>query len=139
MIRQETPNSEIFGFLENEIVKLIKKVERVFVYVGEACVAEARSRGSYTDRTGNLRSSVGYLVLNAGRIVNENFKQGEGGEAARAFALETARDYPRDIVLILVAGMPYAAAVASRGYDVLDSGELLAEAMIPQMLGQLKI
>lgn len=39
---------------------------------GERFVKYARENGSYEDRTGNLRSSIGYIIVKNGDIVMEN-------------------------------------------------------------------
>lgn len=38
-------------------------------YIGEKCVKIARERGDYFDQTGNLRSSIGYIVLYDGKVM----------------------------------------------------------------------
>lgn len=101
-----------------------KAVEWLSV-LGERVVKYAREHGSYTDRTGNLRNSIGYVVVQYGRIVTEDFSIGSGhGEAkaqARAYALEVARELPADkTYLVWVAGMEYAKYVEAKGFDVLE-------------------
>lgn len=44
----------------------------VLNYVGLECVKEARESGKYTDRTGNLRSSVGYAILEDGKVISKS-------------------------------------------------------------------
>ncbi|CVI68126.1 HK97 gp10 family phage protein [Alistipes sp. CHKCI003] len=101
-----------------------KAVEWLSV-LGERVVKYAREHGSYTDRTGNLRNSIGYVVVQYGRIVTEDFSIGSGhGEAktqARAYALEVARNLPANkTYLVWVAGMEYAKYVEAKGFDVLE-------------------
>lgn len=106
---------------------------------GEQAVNAARIGGSYTDRTGNLRSSTGYVVVDDGRIVRmsgfEPVKDTatEGGQSGRSYAEELAAQFSTGMVLILVAGMDYATYVNDRGYDVLTSAELIAEQLIKQI------
>jgi hypothetical protein len=40
---------------------------------GEMFVKYARESGQYTDRTGNLRSSIGYIIVHGGNVLSENF------------------------------------------------------------------
>ena len=99
-----------------------KAVEWLSV-LGERVVKYAREHGSYTARTGNLRNSIGYVVVQYGRIVTEDFSIGSGhGEAktqARAYALEVARNLPANkTYLVWVAGMEYAKYVEAKGFDV---------------------
>jgi len=61
----------------------------------------------------------------------------EGASRGRAYAESLVSQYPKGICLIVVAGMNYARYVAARGYDVIDSAELHARQLVPQMLKQL--
>lgn len=137
-IRQTTPERAIADALSAEAERLGRAVVRQLMVAGERVRNEATERGSYKDRTGNLRRSVGYVVLVDGRVASEAFDGGEGGAEGRRLAEEVAREFPRGIVLIVVAGMRYASYVAARGYDVLDSAELMAERIVPELLDELK-
>lgn len=56
--------------------------ERIFKLLsaaGEKFVEVARKSGNYTDRTGNLRSSVGYIIAMDGETVSENFEKAVKG------------------------------------------------------------
>ena len=109
----------------------IKTATQKFIEVGERCITEARDNGSYTDRTGNLRNSVGYMVLLDGieqsqsNINKLNRKQFDTIKAK----------YRKGLVLIVVAGMNYAAYVEAKGYNVLSSAELMAENILKQLYG----
>ena len=114
-------------------------------YVGLECVKEARQNGRYKDQTGNLRSSIGYVVLDGGKIVKKS-----GFEKTRATAKGAKKEsqnyinsiinsYPKGLVLIVVAGMKYATYVEARGYNVLNSSEVLAKKLVPQMLKELDL
>lgn len=61
-------------------------VERLCA-IGEECVKTARENGSYNDITGNLRSSIGYVVLRDGKPV----KQG---------GLQQVRGYGENMALV---------------------------------------
>lgn len=137
-IRQTTPERAIADALSAEAERLGRAVVRQLMVAGERVRNEATERGSYRDRTGNLRRSVGYVVLVDGRVASEAFDGGEGGAEGRRLSLEVARRFPRGAVLVVVAGMRYASYVAARGYDVLDSAELMAERIVPELLGELK-
>ena len=109
----------------------IKAATQKFIEVGERCITEARDNGSYTDRTGNLRNSVGYVVLLNGKEMSQsnisklNRKQFDTIKA----------EYTKGLVLIVVAGMNYAAYVEAKGYNVLSSAELMAENILKQLYG----
>ena len=115
---------------------LEKRLIRTLKDVGEECVAEAIESGNYNDRTGNLRSSIGYVVAKDGSVVEEggfyNIGFGEGASVGRGKAEEAALG-TSGITLILIAGMDYAQYVADKGYNVIDSAELLAKQLISQL------
>lgn len=134
--------SEIDRYTEQRLRGLEQAVIRTLTYCGELCLNVARSTNSYKDQTGNLRSSIGYVVAVDGRIVNQSDfetvkKGGDGSKQGAAFAKQLVRRFPKGICLIVVAGMDYAVHVKNRGYDVLDSSELTADRIVPYMLKQL--
>lgn len=123
------------NFKPEDIKKQVEEMQRRFEtavisrlnFIGLNFVKRAREGGNYTDRTGNLRSSIGFLVLKDGAIVSRNFELAKKGtdkktgydESVR-LAEEIADKYPSGYVLIVVAGMEYAAAVESgnrKGYQ----------------------
>lgn len=145
-IRQRTPQSEV----DRHFSGLAKRFEAQVLYqlgvLGEACINKARERGSYRDDTGNLRSSVGYIIAIDGKIHKqffepiENAKDGKTGVGeAEELARKVLEDYPEGIVLIVVAGMKYASYVANRGYDVIDSAEVFAKKNISKMMKQITL
>lgn len=115
-----------------------------FQQIGEEAVKIARENGSYHDVTGNLRSSIGYVILVDGKVVTNGTPvrysgakgNGEKGEAAANELLQKLKSkFPWGIVLILCAGMEYAAFVENvKGKDVLTSAEHLAESLMKQLL-----
>ena len=112
---------------------------RTLAYVGEQCINDGRLKGSYMDRTGNLRSSIGYAIVDDGQIVqmsmNPKTLNGEEGlKEGETYLHRLAREHSTGLVLIVVAGMKYAAYVEARGYNVISSAELLAEKLIPQLV-----
>lgn len=112
-------------------------------YVGLECVKEARQNGKYTDRTGNLRSSIGYVVLENGIPIKKGGYQKVLSTATEAQAKSDslisslAATYKTGLVLIVLAGMDYAVYVEAKGYNVLNSAETLAKKLVPQMLKEL--
>lgn len=141
-ITQVTPQEAVQQALEKHVERLQKVIIRNLAYVGEEVVNAARENGNYKDQTGNLRSSVGYVLVKDGEIVRKSdfptIKAGEqGSREGLAFALELADQLPEGVVLIVVAGMRYAKYVSDRTYDVVDSAELLAERLVPRMLREL--
>ena len=127
-----------------------KQIERLKM-LGEMCVTQARGEhaNNWQDQTGNLRSSVGYMVFKDGVSVEEGtFEQitprnpqpgdvYDGATRGMQFC-KTIGDQTRGIALVVVAGMSYASYVEKNGKDVLTSAEQLAERELPKMLEELK-
>jgi hypothetical protein len=115
-------------------------------FVGEDFVVNARSINTYMDQTNNLRSSIGYVVSYNGNILSQNFEvsgkgtgSGEKGvQEAQKLAKDIADNYPTGFVLVCVAGMDYAAAVESRGYDVITNSSITAVSDLRQAMRDLK-
>lgn len=127
--------------------KLIDLLVKNMCYIGETCIKIARETGDYNDITGNLRSSIGYIVLSNGTVkqygapVQKSGKSGDGsaGVASGNELLEKLKtEYPYGVVLILCAGMEYAAFVENvRHKHVLIDAELEAQRLIKKLLGKM--
>lgn len=140
-IRQITPKADVEAYLQDQLMKREKSIVRILSFVGDACVTEAKSNPGYTDQTGNLKSSIGYAVIHDGVVVNKSgFKQvmdgADGKKEGEGFLSDLVGTNSKGIILIVVAGMNYAAYVETRG-NVITSAELLAEKLVPQMLKEL--
>ena len=117
--------------------------------MGEECVKIAREAGSYQDRTGNLRSSIGYMVMCDGKPVkfgeSKVFEgtKGKGDKGAvegKALLKRLQTKYPYGIVLVVCAGMNYAVYVEALYHkDVLTSSELKLESMARDLVSQLNL
>ena len=127
---------------------LLDEVERKIVEslcrIGEEVVTLAKlippERG-FTDRTGNLRSSIGYVVCKDGQPINIAFEAVKGGHVGvntgQRLALNIAKQYAEGYTLIVVAGMDYAVYVESKGRDVLTSAETEAGKLLERELRNL--
>lgn len=124
---------------EDKIIKMLQ-------YLGEKCVIEARDRRpelSWNDQTGNLRSSIGYVIVVGGEIrITAGFSQvlngGEGVNEGKNKAIEIASKHTKGYALIVVAGMEYASYVEDmENKVVLASAELLARRELPNMIKQI--
>ena len=131
-IKMTTTNAEIEKYLQGELAKRRQAVIRNLRYLGERCINEARDSGSYSDRTGNLRASIGAPVVSGGSPEGE----AQSRKTIEQVASETTE---QGLVLIVVAGMHYAKYVESRGYNVLTSAQLLAEEQVPVILNKLRL
>lgn len=138
---------EINALIKAEAERVEKLTIRAISYLGEQCVIEAKDRpqdASWFDHSGNLRSSIGYVIVANGRIVQysdfNQVKQGsEGVKEGKELAEELARKYSSSYALIVVAGMNYAELVeAMDNKVVLASAELFARQEISNMMIKLK-
>lgn len=141
-IKRLTPENQVDEALQEQIARSEEVVINTMEYVGEACIKDAKERGSYTDRTGNLRSSIGYIVVKDGKVMRkggfETVKDGGEGVKTGAEFIETlVSEFTEGIVLIVVAGMDYAAAVEAKSFNVIDTAEILAKRMVPELLEQI--
>jgi hypothetical protein len=146
-IRMTTKLSEVHDMLMRETERVERLTIRALSKLGEQCVTKIRDRAgdkSWYDQTGNLRSSVGYVIAHNKNIIQystfNQVKQGsEGVKTGKDLAEELAKRYSNNYVLIVVAGMNYAEFVeAMDNKDVLASTELWAREQVPLMLEKLK-
>lgn len=127
--------------------KLIDLLVENMCYIGETCIKIARETGDYQDITGNLRSSIGYIVLSSGTVKQygapeqKSGKKGDGSAGVAAgneLLTKLKAEYPYGVVLVLCAGMEYAAFVENvRGKHVLIDAELEAQRLIDKLLGKM--
>lgn len=141
-IKRITPQSQVKEWVDSQAEMLRVASINALSYVGEECVIEARTNKTYKDQTGNLTSSIGYIIVEDGKIIKEGSfnKVASGGQGANeglAFAVKVAKKYNVGLILIVVAGMEYSAYVTAMGYNVLDSSLLMARKKLPAMLKKL--
>lgn len=154
--------------MNKTVEETIENVLNRLQYIGERCIKIARENGDYNDITGNLRSSIGYVVLYNGSVFTQSItnptsvspgerpvtrkrKDGleyvtkqkiggdgkEGEKQARKLLSNLTVKYPRGCVLIVCAGMNYAAYVENvHGKRVLVDSKLLAERLADKFFGK---
>lgn len=119
----------VIGIVKEEMINGLS-------FLGEQCIKKIRNRSneeSWIDRTGNLRTSIGYGVSDHGRrVVESAFKQvlkgTQGAQEGKSLLEELTKQYADTYALIVVAGMNYADRVeAMESKDVLASTELWAK------------
>lgn len=142
--RMTTPIRVIGDYLTAEALAKFQVIANTFCYVGEQCIIEARNGGNYTDRSGNLRSSIGYAVLMNGQVIQsdhvEKIKNGDKGvmEGQEYLQSRIKKASKKGVVLIVTAGMNYAEYVEAKPkYVVLSSAKLKAPVLIKQILTSL--
>ncbi|PSR54156.1 hypothetical protein AHMF7605_11805 [Adhaeribacter arboris] len=133
--------ASINRMLEKRLEGLHNAVFSRLQLIGLEFVRNAREFGEYNDITGNLRSSIGFLILKDGQIVENNFQAADKGTdratgmaRGQALAEELAARHSAGYVLIVVAGMEYAASVESKGKDVLTGSSLTAETQLQEAI-----
>ena len=147
VIVSKTDMRKLKAGLQAKMKDIIALLVKQLSFIGEECIRIARESGSYNDITGNLRSSIGYVVLVDGKpVVTSQSKQydgekgnGEAGPPAAEALLKTLQaKFPWGVVLIVCACMKYAAYVESVHHqDVLTSAELKAESLAKKLLNGL--
>jgi hypothetical protein len=127
------------AFLDQIVKQQIKRVQML----GEMCVNHARSipkEQGFEDQTGNLRSSIGYMVFVDGVAIHSFYNQVKEGstgvKAGEALAKKIGQDQ-RGVCLVVTAGMNYALYLEAKGRDVLTGAEHVAERELPRMLEKL--
>lgn len=104
---------------------------------GESFVTECRNERTYQDRTGNLRSSVGYFIYEGNSLIESNIGQGEGRNEAmneiRSIAKKQGVFY-----LIGVAGMNYASYVEAKGFNVISNQAIICLDLLSGDIERLK-
>lgn len=142
-IKQSFSSNKLDLFLQTIPQIVSEEIIRSLSYLGEQSIKRIRDRSgdeSWYDQTGNLRSSIGYAVIEDGKKIIESafktVKNGlQGAEAGRKLIDELASQYSKTYALVVVAGMEYAEYVeAMKNKDVLASAEIWAKQQINRYL-----
>ena len=87
-----------------------EKMYTLLQAAGEMFVRYARESGRYIDHTGNLRSSIGYVIVRNGSVAYRDFQKqnigtegNEGLQKAQKLARELATTHSKGLVLIGLA------------------------------------
>ena len=136
-------------FYQNVLTSIYRNLERAALEV----VNEAKNGETYADQTGNLRSSIGFVIFYNGEevstggfgggalLANSEGVKGSGTQGTAAgpsFAKEVGKKYTRGFVVVIVAGMEYAAYVEAKGYDVITGSSFLLAPIFEQNLKIIK-
>ena len=138
--------------LRKEAQKNMARVITLLQYVGEETVNRIRTSdiSNWNDQTGNLRSSIGYIITLDGQPIQESSfdkvegpKNAESNEDGSVVGITYARSlsslYSKGIALIIVAGMEYASYVEKRdNKTVLAQAELEAPRLVQTLFTQLQ-
>ena len=129
---------DIHNSHEMFITKIIAVLEDALSLAATQLVVYAKNKDGlnvkdFRDRTNNLRSSIGYVLYKDGKKISASFAksgvgtQGDGAlgmEEGENYAVDVAGKYQEGYVLVLAAGMHYAAYVEAKGYDVITGASL---------------
>ena len=138
--------SKMSGKVADKLMNdILKKHVALFIRTGIEFVNDAKGLGDYTDRTGNLRSSIGYLVAYNGKPIGSEFNESINGTDC-ATGIKEGQNYANEIlalnntglVLIVVAGMGYAMAVEARGKDVITGSSKRTEIKLKERIKLVK-
>ena len=117
------------------------RIYNLLLRAGEEFVKLAREKGQYQDHTGNLRSSIGYVIVKDGKIIHQDYQTSNRGTdratgkmRAAQMAQELALIHNKGYVLIGTAAMKYAAAVeALENKDVVTFAATEMEEFVRRM------
>lgn len=136
-------------YVVNRMKKLKEEYIRALIDVGIETVNYIRNRSgeaSWFDDTGNLRSSIGFVILDEGKIVEQGgFKKAKSGAEGVRIGMEFSEiiasrvsEFGHGLVLIIVAGMEYAAYVeAMENKDVLASSKFVAKRILEDRISKI--
>ena len=137
--------ADVKGRFDKFIEVIEKRQIKRLQYLGEMCATRAKevpASEGFMDQTGNLRSSIGYMVFKNGIAVHEGYpvtKEGaEGVKAGQMLAAKIGSKYKQGICLVVTAGMHYAIYLESNGRDVLTSADMFAKKELPKMVEELR-
>ena len=144
--------NRLFKVTKNELVQIGLQFVRdarskvptkeYHLVAGDAVMAASLVGGSidlssadgFNDDTGNLRSSIGFILMYYGQIVHQDFQLSKGGtdkdtglSLGIAYAEKLAEENHEGWAIITVAGMEYAGWVEALGYDVITGSTSAAE------------
>ncbi len=133
--------NDIKNGMDAKMRRIVESSVQAMAFLGMKCVNYARSISpdiGFTDRTGNLRSSIGFKVFVGGNAVQEDYRQvldgSDGMAKGKALADSVgARCGEHQILLVVTAGMEYAVYVESKGRQVITSSEQMAMQEWPSM------
>ena len=138
---------EVKRYIESNAQKVVDDYMRILKRVGRETVTSIRDEdvSSWIDQTGNLRSSIGFIIVRDGATVFrggfskvDGPKRGtttvDGTKVGVSFAESLAAKFPKGYALIIVAGMEYASYVEDiEGKVVLAEGRLFAKRRLDEL------
>lgn len=139
-----TPKGHAKRFVDNHMAMQRQAIINNYLYAGEEALRVARTQHKYKRRTGNLTSSIGYCILEDGKVIRMSgfevvLNGSKGAAEGRKFLKGLIKENSKGLVFIMVAGMNYAGYVEAMSLDVLESAELLTKRLLPDLCKALKL
>lgn len=117
---------ELNSLIDDEVENWFEGLVEIYKQAGIDFVERAVAKATFNNITWNLRSSIGYLILYNGQVVDSYFKDlvagTEGQEVGEDYALFVAKliDEGEGLSMALVAGEEYAYYVEAKNRDVIS-------------------
>jgi len=145
-VTRKTSPSQLQQQVEQEVYRFMQILKIELDAIGLEAVTKMRQKspsdGGFNDQTGNLRSSIGYIIIHNGQQLAKSFEiklQGsEGLTAGEKYANDIAKQYKKGWAIIFVAGMEYASWVEARGRDVTTGSTLGLESKVREAWNRAK-
>jgi hypothetical protein len=138
MIKPLFNTSDIRKALDDKIQRVEAAILAILRRRGEQFVQLCRDENTYKDKTGNLRSSLGYFIYKGNVLIEDNLQGNNEGREGAKEAVTSITKMPDVYYLIGVAGMNYAAAVESKGFNVISNQSLMIISLLEGDLQKLK-
>lgn len=125
-IRADFSLDELDDIIQSETEAWFEELVDTYRQAGKSFVERAVDKATFNNITWNLRSSIGYLIIFNGQVLESYFKDlkdgTEGQEVGKDYALFVAKliDEGEGLAMALVAGEEYAFFVESKGKDVIS-------------------
>lgn len=135
--------------VEKYLLQHGKRIETALIYQLEYLVAEltnhAKANAGYEDRTSNLKSSIGGVILKNGRPITyrgfvKESNSDTGDKTGLEFINSLIKDVGKGYAVIIVAGMEYASYVENyHNLNVLKKTELQMKEKLELIVKRLRI
>ena len=132
-------NSDLSNYHKKIEQDIFNKAIQTYLILGETIITYAKNDVGFMDQTGNLRSSIGYVLFVNGQVYKESYEgKQEGIRAGKDLAKDLTSSLRRSpIVLVITAGMNYAYQVETRGKNVISGSENYARQQADSIVKQL--
>jgi len=127
-ITRNRVDEDFAAFADQTCKDVEEQIIEVLCKIGAYGYDIAVEHGNFQDRTGELRSSIGWGVTRDGKLIKSGgFRQilqgWKGVEEGKAALRQMVADSHEGIALIFVAGAEYSIYVEAMGYDVITYSE----------------